>query len=123
MNIRIIDYTSNGPILEYPVSYLSGKLLELVSRLENKRNEYLDKVKNNLTDLDDAVLSMAALTSNTQLEGKYSDIQDYLKHASQLSSKIETIYTFLSNYNGLKEMKNAEIWIKVTVEQAKEFGL
>lgn len=122
-SIRIVDYTTSGPVLEYPVSYLSEKLLELVSRLEDKRNEYLNKVKNNIEDVEDAVLVMAALTSNTPLEGKFSDIQDYLKHSSKLSNKIETIYTFLNNFNNLKTMSGITTWVKLTKEQAQEFGL
>lgn len=122
-NIRIIDYTANGPVLEYSVSYLSEKLLELVNRLETKRNEFLDKVKSNLDDLDDAVIAMAALTAGTELEGKHSDIQDHLNHAVKLSKKIETLYTFLSNFNNLKEMNGVSTWVKLTVDQAREFGL
>lgn len=122
-SIRIVDYTQNGPILEYSVSYLSEHLLNIVSLLETQRNEYLDKVKANLTDLDDAVLAIAALLSNTLVQGKHADIQDYLNHYVILSNKIVRIYTFLNNFNNLKAMPGVNSWVKLTVEQAKEFGL
>lgn len=122
--IRVIDYTvSSGLFVEIPMEVLRAQLVELMDRLERERNNFLDIAKSNLEDIETAVLLMLNHQTGMPLSGKAALAQDAINRAVELDNKNRKITAFANSYQMLEVRLGMPHIIKLTLEQAREFGL
>jgi hypothetical protein len=122
--IRLIDYTTSGFFVEIPMEVLRASLYESITKAEAERSKFLDIAKENLEDVDTAVLVLLSINTKLSLSGKAAVVQDAINRATIEDNKVNRLTSFSNSYEMLNTKLNGlPHIIKLTPEQAKEFGL
>lgn len=96
-----------------------GTVKHMLSRIENKRNEYLKDYQRKIKNHQSILVSLQAERSDLYLNYRIGGMErvDYLSQKAIISSKIETLSQEIAHYEALKrqieEKHNEQVsWIK-----------
>ncbi len=115
--VRMMDLTKEL-FVEMGSTELQLQLRNYAIVVREKRDAFLEEVETLVKDKEEAVVLLAAVTSNMPLTGKAAQIQDLLKRAAVLTDKMNRITTFANNYAQVPPCV-----IRMSYELAQDFGL
>lgn len=117
--IRVVDLRE-GPVFEVDSTSLVTQIYETSKKLLEERDKLMTAVAESLETVDEAVLVMVSLELGNPLTSKVSIIRSQIEEIARLTRRIQELSLSADRFSGM--MSTGNFLVKLTLEQAKDYG-